>query len=107
VILIAGGYDKKIPFEELGEEICRHVKTVVLNGHTAGKIQAAIVAAPSYEEGQPEIIMAADFQDAVLHAQERAEPGDVVILSPACASFDQFPNFAERGRAFKQLVNNL
>ena len=107
VILIAGGYDKKIPFEELGEEICRHVKTVVLNGHTAAKIQTAIIAAPSYGEGQPEIIMAADFQDAVLHAHKRAEPGDEVILSPACASFDQFPNFAERGRAFKQLVNNL
>ena len=107
LILIAGGYDKKIPFDVLGEEICHRVKLAVLTGHTAEKIRDSIVAAPDYTEGAPEIIMVDTFQEAVQEAHQQAQPGDVVILSPACASFDQFPNFAERGRAFKTLVNNL
>lgn len=107
VILIAGGYDKKIPFEELGNEVCLHVKTAVLTGHTASKIREAILASTYYQEGYPEIIMASDFQDAVNSAHQQAEPGDVVILSPACASFDQFSNFAERGNTFKTLVHSL
>lgn len=104
LILIAGGYDKKIPFDELGEEICQKVKTVVLNGLTAQKIEDAILAAPSYQHGAPEIIMASDFQNAVIKAHELAAEGDVVLMSPACASFDQFPNFAARGNTFKELI---
>lgn len=107
LILIAGGYDKKIPFNLLGEEICRRVKVAILTGHTAEKIRDSITAAPDYQEGVPEIIMADSFQAAVQTAHRKASPGDVVILSPACASFDQFPNFAQRGRTFKTLVNNL
>jgi UDP-N-acetylmuramoylalanine--D-glutamate ligase len=107
VILIAGGYDKKIPFDELGNEICRHVKTVVLAGHTADKIRNAIIASADYQEGYPEILMASEFQEAVMIAHQKAEPDDVVMLSPACASFDQFSNFAERGNVFKQIVHSL
>ncbi|MBP1759010.1 MAG: UDP-N-acetylmuramoyl-L-alanine--D-glutamate ligase [Firmicutes bacterium] len=107
LILIAGGYDKKIPFDVLGEEICRRVKSVILTGHTAEKIRESILAAPNYTEDTPEIMMADSFQEAVLAAYRKAQPGDVVILSPACASFDHFPNFAERGRTFKTIVNNL
>lgn len=104
VILIAGGYDKKIPFDELGEEICKRVKTVVLNGLTAPKIKDAILAAPSYQHGAPEIILTSDFKEAVLKAYENARKGDVVLMSPACASFDQFPNFAARGNTFKEII---
>lgn len=107
VILIAGGYDKKIPFDELGHEICRHVKIAVLTGHTAEKIREAIVASREYQEGYPEIIMASDFRNAVHTAHQKAKQGDVVMLSPACASFDQFSNFAERGNVFKKLVHSL
>lgn len=107
VILLAGGYDKKIPFEELGTEICRHVKTVILTGHTAEKIQKAIQASSEYKQGFPEILMAGNFQEAVLEAHQKAVSGDVVMLSPACASFDQFANFAQRGNVFKLMVNDL
>lgn len=107
VILIAGGYDKKIPFDALGEEICHRVKTVVLNGHTAEKIRDAIVSAAAYADEKPEILMAADFDEAVRLAHAQAVSGDVVLLSPACASFDQFPNFAARGDAFRNRIRAL
>ncbi len=107
VILIAGGYDKKIPYAELGEEIVEHVSTLCLTGATAGKIREAVESADGYEPGHPEIIQCDDFTSAVLAARDAAKPGDVVILSPACASFDQFKNFEERGRTFKDIVNGL
>lgn len=107
VILIAGGYDKHIPFDDLGREICRHVKLLVLCGATAGMIEAAVKAAPEYTAGSPEILNFTDFRTAVETAVSRAEPGDVVTLSPACAAFDQFKNFMERGKVFKQIVMEL
>ena len=105
VILIAGGYDKHIPFDVLGPEIVEHVKLLVLCGATAEKIEAAVKAAPGYTAGHPEILHAAPFEAAVLAARDRARPGDVVTLSPACAAFDQFKNFMERGKTFKAIVN--
>ena len=107
VILIAGGYDKKIPFDVLGTEVLEHVKTLVLTGHTADKIYQAVVQTEGYQEGHPAIIRKDDFKEAVLAAHQAAEEGDVVILSPACASFDHFKNFAQRGRIFKEIVNDL
>ena len=107
VILIAGGYDKKIPFDILGKEVQDRVKTLVLTGHTADKIYQAVVACEGYREGYPNIIREDDFKHAVLAAHAAAEEGDVVILSPACASFDHFKNFAQRGQIFKQIVNEL
>ena len=107
VILIAGGYDKHIPFDALGPEICAHVKTLVLCGATADKIRTAVVNAPEYEEGKPEILEAEDLREAVLLAQKAAVSGDIVTLSPACAAFDQFKNFAVRGKTFKEIVNSL
>lgn len=107
VILIAGGYDKKIPFDELGIEITKHVKLLVLTGTTAPKIRAAVEAAPGYTGADPEIQEFDDFRQAVLAAHSAAQPGDVVILSPACASFDRFKNFMLRGEAFKKIVNEL
>ena len=106
VILIAGGYDKHIPFDVLGPEVTAHVKLLVLCGATAGKIRAAVEAAPDYRPGHPEIIEATPFRAAVEAARDRAVPGDVVTLSPACAAFDQFKNFAERGKVFKEIVRS-
>jgi len=104
VILIAGGYDKKIPFDVLGPEIIKHVKTLVLVGATSDKIEAAVLNA---DGDKPPIYKMSTFEDAVLKAHEVAEDGDIVTLSPACASFDLFKNFAVRGNYFKELVNKL
>ena len=105
VIMIAGGYDKHIPFDVLGPEIVAHVKLLVLCGATADKIRAAVENAPGYQPGKPEILDVTPFTAAVETARDRAQPGDVVTLSPACAAFDQFKNFAERGKFFKSIVN--
>jgi UDP-N-acetylmuramoylalanine--D-glutamate ligase len=107
VILIAGGYDKRIPFDVLGPEVVEHVKLLILCGATAEKIRQAVIKAPGYHTGNPEIIMVDDFGKAVEIAAARAEAGDVVTLSPACAAFDQFKNFMERGKTYKSLVMKL
>ena len=106
VILIAGGYDKHIPFDVLGPEVVEHVKLLVLCGATADKIRAAVENAPGYTPGKPEIIDVTPFTAAVEAARDLARPGDVVTLSPACAAFDQFKNFAERGKFFKGIVSS-
>ena len=105
LILIAGGYDKNIPFDELGPEVVERVKVLVLCGATADKIRAAVEAAPGYEAGKPVIVTASNLTEAAEAARAHAVEGDVVTLSPACASFDQFPNFMARGKAFKAIVN--
>ncbi len=107
VILIAGGYDKHIPYDALGPEIVERVKALLLTGDTAGKIKQAVLAAPGYREGEPAIHDCEDLRQAVEQARLLARPGDVVILSPASASFDRFKNFEERGNVFKALVNSL
>ena len=106
VILIAGGYDKHIPYDVLGPEVVEHVKLLILCGATADKIRAAVEQAPGYRPGHPEILDVTPFQRAVETARDRAVPGDVVTLSPACAAFDQFKNFMERGKTFKAIVNS-
>ena len=106
VILIAGGYDKNIPFDVLGPEVVEHVKLLILCGATAEKIRAAVESAPEYQPGKPEILMVSPFHKAVETARDRAEEGDVVTLSPACAAFDQFKNFMERGKTYKAIVNS-
>ena len=105
VILIAGGYDKCIPFEDLGKEIVKSVKLLVCTGTTGGKIAAATRAAGG--EKTPEILMIDDFYEAVRTAASRAESGDVVILSPAGPAFDKFKNFMVRGAEFKKTVMEL
>ena len=107
VLLIAGGYDKHIPYDVLGPVICARVKKLYLNGATAEKIRQAVVQAPQYREGSPEIAMCGDLYRAVEAASREAQPGDVVLLSPASAGFDQFKNFMERGNVFKKLVKEL
>ena len=105
VICICGGYDKNIPFAPLADALCRHAKSVVLTGATAAKIKAALDDCESDEK--PQIIEEGDFTSAVLAASKAASEGDIVILSPACASFDAFKNFMERGNAFRDIISKL
>lgn len=107
IILIAGGYDKKIPYEPLAPEILAHVKTLVLMGATGPRIEAAVRACPGFDESALTILHADSMQHAVELARGAAQPGDVVSLSPASASFDLYPNFEVRGRDYKNIVNNL
>ena len=104
VILIAGGYDKHIPYDVLGPEICAHVSRLFLCGATAGKIRTCVEAQPGQK---PEMVDCGDFDSAVQAAARAAQPGDIVLMSPASASFDQFKNFMERGDRFTQLVKEL
>ena len=106
VILIAGGYDKHIPFEPMAPYVTEKVKTLYLCGDTADKIEAAIRGFEGFS-GSPQIIRVADIAEAVEKAHASAKSGDIVTLSPACASFDKYPNFAARGNHFKELVNKL
>ena len=107
IILIAGGYDKKIPYEPLAPEILAHVKTLVLMGATGPRIEAAVRACAGFDESALTILHADSMQHAVELARGAARPGDVVSLSPASASFDLYPNFEVRGRDYKNIVNNL
>lgn len=107
IILLAGGYDKHLPFDELGRTIVEKVKLLILMGQTADKIEESVKAAPDYRPGNPEILRVAGMEEAVKDAYRAAQSGDIVSLSPACASFDQYTSFEVRGYHFKQLVNAL
>lgn len=103
IVLIAGGSDKGIPFDPLAPLVAEKVKYLILTGPTAPKIEEAVrrggYAGP--------VRRAADMAEAVALARAAAAPGDTVLLSPACASFDAYRNFEERGRHFKSLVEAL
>jgi len=107
IILIAGGYDKHIPYDVLGPEICEHVKTLVLTGATAPAIRESVLQAARSGMEMPAILEEANFRDAIRTAAAQAARGDVVMLSPASASFDHFKNFMERGDTFKETVMKL
>lgn len=109
VILIAGGYDKHIPFAPLAPEVVKRVKTLILCGATADAIEKAVVESEVYQTAaeRPSLIRCKSLQEAVDAAYFCAESGDIVTLSPACAAFDQFANFMERGRAYKEMVRKL
>lgn len=107
VILIAGGYDKHIPYDVLGPEICAHVKKLFLGGATGEKIRAAVENCSEYNKNTLEIVDCGTFAPAVRAAAAAAKPGDVVLMSPASAAFDQFKNFMVRGEFFKTLVKEL
>jgi len=102
VICICGGYDKKIPFEPLADICLKKAKKVVLVGATKDKIKEAFD-----KVGFSDYVLTDDFKSAVDAAVSLAKDGDIVVLSPACASFDLFKNFAERGNTFKKLINEL
>ena len=104
VLLIAGGYDKNIPYDVLGPEICQHVKKLFLCGATAPKIRQAV---ESCAGDKPEMVDCGKFEKAVRAAAAAAEEGDVVLMSPASASFDEFKNFMVRGNFFKTIIKEL
>ena len=89
----------------IGVVVNDHVKLLLLCGKTAGVIREAVEQAENYHG--LEILDVADYHEAVAIADERSQPGDVVILSPASTSFDRFANFMERGQVFKAIVNEL
>ena len=106
-IVIAGGYDKHLPFDGLGDELCLLSKRVFLTGDTAQRIKEAILASKYYAQSQLEVTVIDDFKETVLAAAASAVEGDIVLLSPACAAFDRFKNFMERGKFFKEIVMEL
>ncbi|HHW00085.1 MAG TPA: UDP-N-acetylmuramoyl-L-alanine--D-glutamate ligase [Clostridiaceae bacterium] len=109
VILIAGGYDKNIPYDDMGEIMAERVKCLVLTGATGPKIRDALLKEIERSGRGKDIpvFMCKSLEEAVQTAYENAVSGDVVLFSPASASFDMFRNFEERGNKFKEIVNNL
>ncbi|MBQ8410020.1 MAG: UDP-N-acetylmuramoyl-L-alanine--D-glutamate ligase [Clostridia bacterium] len=106
-VIICGGSDKNIPFDGLARDLCTRTKAVVLTGEAASKILTEIEKCPLYDPARLVVKHIPEFKDAVLSASALAESGDAVLLSPACASFDRFRDFAERGNYFKEIVNGL
>lgn len=100
IILIAGGYDKNLPFDELAKKIPEKVHCLILMGQTADKIEELV----KKEKDNIKLYKAQSLDEAVRVAKKEAVSGDTVLLSPACASYDMFRNFAERGKLFKKLV---
>lgn len=107
VILIAGGYDKNIPFEPLAEEGYPYIKELILLGATKEKIKESFEKVAREKGLDISINMVSTLEEAVFKAKELSENNDIVTLSPACASFDMFANFMIRGNKFKEIVNNL
>lgn len=107
VILIAGGYDKHIPFEPLAYEGYPYIKELILVGATSDKIQAAFDKLEAEKGIKVNIQRVDTFEGAIMLAKNTAKSGDIVTLSPACAAFDLFPNFMVRGKKFKEIVNSL
>jgi len=107
VILIAGGHDKNVPYNTFAAEITKGVKALFLTGEAAGKISEAVTAQADFSEQALPVFMIDDFTECVKAAAAFAKPGDTVILSPACSSFDIFKNFEQRGNLFKEIVRKL
>ena len=107
IVIIAGGYDKHIPYEPLGPVINNKVKTLILLGDTAPKIEEAVKNSDNYNSDEITIINVSNMEQAVQAAVENTKEGDIVSLSPASASFGLYRNFEERGNHFKSIVNSL
>ena len=106
-IIILGGSDKNIPFDGLAKDVCEKTKAAIVTGESALKILSEIEKCPLYDRERVCVKHIDDFREAVLEAASLAECGDIVLLSPACASFDHFKDFAERGNYFKEIVRGL
>ena len=106
-IVICGGADKGCNFAPLADSLCRYASAVVLTGHTAPKIKAVLMTCPDVQKGNFPVYEEPDFQKAVELARAVAKAGDIVLLSPACTSFDAFKNFEERGNRFCTIVRGF
>lgn len=107
IVLIAGGYDKHLEYEPLAKPIVDHVDTLILLGQTAEKIHCAVKRELDRQGKTMPIYRCLELEEAVNLARKIAKGGEIVLLSPASAAFDMFKNFAERGKIYKQLVNEL
>ena len=107
IVLIAGGYDKNLDYTPLAKPILEKVSKVVLLGRTATKIADVILKATAGTDIVFPVYKCTTLEQAVQRAQNIAKEGEIVLFSPASASFDMFKNFAERGKKFKEIVNNL
>lgn len=109
IILIAGGYDKNIPYDDIGKYINSKVKLLILLGNTAPKIEKAVLddSQKNSNNLSCKIVKLSSLEDCVEYANKMSQKGDNIVLSPASASFDMYKNFEERGDHFKKLVNNL
>lgn len=107
IIVIAGGSDKGVPFEPLAKPMNEKVKVLILMGQTAEKIEKAVTECDEFKTSGLKVIRVKDMEEAVFTAKANAQNGDIVSLSPACASFDMYPMFEVRGRHFKSIVNSL
>ena len=106
-IIILGGSDKNIPFDGLALDVCQKTKAAIVTGESAPKILSEIEKCPIYDKEKHVVKYIPDFDEAVAAAADLATSGDIVLLSPACASFDRFKDFAHRGNYFKEIVRKL
>jgi len=106
LIVICGGYDKKLDYSPLAPVMAKKAKCVILTGACADKIKNALINSDEFISSGTVIKETSDFKEAVLLASECAKKGDIVLLSPAAASFDKFKNFEVRGQYFKNIVLN-
>jgi UDP-N-acetylmuramoylalanine--D-glutamate ligase len=107
IVLLAGGRHKNLPLEELAEEACQRCRAVVCFGEAGELLEEALRMAALGPAEPPEIERVDTMEEAVELARHAAKPGDVVLLSPACTSYDAFQNFEERGERFRQLVGEI
>lgn len=107
IVLIAGGYDKKLEYTPLAKPILDKVSTLILIGQTSEKIFDVVKEEEENQNKKINIYMCDSLQQTVDIAKKEAKKGEVVLFSPASASFDMFKNFADRGEKFKNLVNNI
>ena len=107
IILIAGGYDKNLDYKPLAKPVVEKVSSLILIGQTAEKIFDAVKGEAEKENKKIDIYMCDSLEQTIEIAKKSAKKGDVVLFSPASASFDMFKNFADRGEKFKNLVNNI
>ena len=104
-IVICGGQDKHLPFDPLADALCAYASAVVLTGEARGQIMEALEACPAYDPARLPVTVIPDYREAMKAACRMATPGDTVLLSPACTSFDAFRNFEERGDEFRRVVS--
>jgi len=107
ITLIAGGYDKNLDYKPLAVPILEKVDNLVLVGQTATKIFEVVKEEMEKQKKNINIYVCDEFKEAILTAKRVTKSGDIVLLSPASASFDMFKNFADKGNKFKELVNEL
>lgn len=107
IILIAGGYDKKLDYSPLAPYIAKHVKHLILCGATKDKIKTALLRCEEYNSQNLTVEETSDFKTAIYAAKNAAKCGDIVYFSPASASFDMFENFEVKGKFYKDTVNGF